>query len=227
MCLHKLNLQGSSCSGRSEDRWGEGRREWADTLFERVPFIRTPHGVFRLFIHSCPVHPHICTKDIPGRVPWISFHNTKNNLKVKVNKSLCLTVMPWRRAVGSGGIHAAITSVLDGHEWPSSRSGRFIPGKTSHCTHCKADCVSRSGHGAEEEQSLPLPGIEIWSSSPKPSHYTDWATPGSTEQPNKGHRCYHTEGKKWKGKMKVKGAQYLTTFPNYVETPLVIHYKII
>jgi len=40
---------------------------------------------------------------------------------------------------------------------------------------------NRFGHGAEEKNSQPLPGIKHQSSSPQSSHYTAWATATSKE----------------------------------------------
>jgi hypothetical protein len=61
------------------------------------------------------------------------------------------------------------------------RPGRFNPGANAPCTHWIGGWVdSRASLEAAAERKIPsspLPVIEPRSSSPQPSHYTDWAIP--------------------------------------------------
>jgi hypothetical protein len=54
------------------------------------------------------------------------------------------------------GLHAFWTSALDGDEWSASQPGRLTPGKDRRL----GGPQSRSGHGGEEKNSQPPPGIE-------------------------------------------------------------------
>jgi len=63
-------------------------------------------------------------------------------------------------------LHAFLTLVLSGDEWLTSRSGRSTPGDRTP----GLDAVAR------RKESLPLPGIEPQSPSPRPSHYAKGAT---------------------------------------------------
>jgi hypothetical protein len=69
-----------------------------------------------------------------------------------------------------------LSSELDGDEWSASRCGRFTPGEITSITYRIGGWVGpRAAVDAvgKKKQSLPLPGIELWSSLPLLSHYTD------------------------------------------------------
>jgi len=60
--------------------------------------------------------------------------------------------------------NAFLTSETDGGEWSASRSGHFTP---------RARPQRRSERGDEEKEFLLLPGVELLSSNPQPSHNTN------------------------------------------------------
>jgi hypothetical protein len=64
-----------------------------------------------------------------------------------------------------------LTSALDGGEWSASRSGRFTQGKSPRYPLDRrlGGPHSRSGHGIEDKNPQPPPGIEPRSSSPQPT----------------------------------------------------------
>jgi hypothetical protein len=79
---------------------------------------------------------------------------------------LCLTKNRVRKTLGGEEVqlHTFLTSALHGGERSASRPWRFTPRE-------RAPGWVRW----RREKSLPLPVIENRSSSPWPSHYTDWA----------------------------------------------------
>jgi hypothetical protein len=69
-----------------------------------------------------------------------------------------------------------VTSVLDGGEWSTSCSGRFIPGETAPGTHCIGGWMDpRPGLDVIEKRKIlsrrePNSGLPV-------QRYTDWANP--------------------------------------------------
>jgi hypothetical protein len=76
-------------------------------------------------------------------------------------------------------LHTFLTSALDGGEWSAARHGDFTPGEQPrvHIAWEAGWALEPSRSGGEEKRYLALAGIEPRSSSPQPSHYTDWASP--------------------------------------------------
>jgi hypothetical protein len=68
--------------------------------------------------------------------------------------------------------HTLLTLALDRGEWLASHPRE----RAAVCIWQEANgSQSWSGHSTgKEKSSLPLAGIEPWSSSPQPNHYTDW-----------------------------------------------------
>jgi hypothetical protein len=71
---------------------------------------------------------------------------------------------------GSGGILHALTSSLDEGEWSPSPHGRFTPGERAPPPTVPLDMKLRGAKvgldTVAKRKSLPLPGIELRSSSP-------------------------------------------------------------
>jgi len=72
----------------------------------------------------------------------------------------------------------SLTSALDGGEWSASRPGRFTPPGRHPGMHWVGGWWAPQPVSMRwrREKCLPLPGMQARSSSPWPSHYTDWAT---------------------------------------------------
>jgi hypothetical protein len=95
-------------------------------------------------------------------------------MKFKTVKSLCLNNQDHHHEDmwGSGGIAPPfLTSALHGAEWSTSRPGPSILEEKSPrypLDRRLGGPQSRSGRCGVDKNTLPLPGIEPWLSSPKP-----------------------------------------------------------
>jgi hypothetical protein len=95
-------------------------------------------------------------------------------LKYKKNKVFPVLYLIKHCAMKTSGGRGCIdppflTSALDGGEWSASRPGRFTPRERNPCTHWIGVRVDlKAGLDAVKKNSLPLPGIELRPSIPKP-----------------------------------------------------------
>jgi hypothetical protein len=116
---------------------------------------------------------HLCGKRKANTNFWLEnlkerdhFRNTDVDGKVKVNLSLCFSWAPCHEGVLGEWSYSSthsLTSALDVGEWSASYPGRFTPRETVPCyllDRRLSRPQSRSGHGGEEKNSQPPPGIE-------------------------------------------------------------------
>jgi hypothetical protein len=102
--------------------------------------------------------------------------------KGKVKLSLCLTKYIKRNAMTYGGVELylhALISALGGSgqlHAPAALPPRKSPRYPRDIRLGGGGPRAGLDAGAKRKKSLLLPGIEFWLSSPKLSHYTDWAT---------------------------------------------------
>ena len=107
----------------------------------------------------------------------VAFLNFANAHKTAVKGKAIPAHVTWRHIGGAEAkLSSFSTSALLGREWPTSRPGRFTPGKRPQYPITeRLDGPHRQSGRSGEEKKPHLPGFEPWMVSPKPRHYIGYA----------------------------------------------------